>query len=61
MIIAADQKGVAVKDLNFHATEACFCCYICNKNLLSSKFAVKEKKIFCSKECISNFLHSQIK
>ncbi|XP_026302174.1 testin isoform X2 [Apis mellifera] len=59
-IIAADQKGVAVKDLNFHATEACFCCYICNKNLLSSKFAVKEKKIFCSKECISNFLHSQI-
>ncbi|XP_003697037.1 testin isoform X1 [Apis florea] len=60
-IIAADQKGVAVKDLNFHATEACFCCYICNKNLLSSKFAVKEKKIFCSKECISNFLHSQIK
>ncbi|KAK1117863.1 hypothetical protein K0M31_015535 [Melipona bicolor] len=60
-VIAADQQGVAVKDLNFHATEACFHCYICNKNLLNGKFAVKEKKIFCSKECISNFLHPQIK
>ncbi|XP_060817296.1 testin isoform X1 [Bombus pascuorum] len=60
-VIAADQQGVAVKDLNFHATEACFRCYICNKNLLNGRFAVKEKKIFCSKECISNFLHPQIK
>lgn len=54
-VIAADQQGVAVKDLNFHATGACFCCYICNKNLLNGKFAVKEKRIFCSKECISKF------
>ncbi|XP_017756330.1 PREDICTED: testin [Eufriesea mexicana] len=60
-IIAADQQGVALKDLNFHATETCFCCYICHKNLLSGRFAVKEKKIFCSKECISKFLHPQIK
>ncbi|OAD57634.1 Prickle-like protein 2, partial [Eufriesea mexicana] len=59
-IIAADQQGVALKDLNFHATETCFCCYICHKNLLSGRFAVKEKKIFCSKECISKFLHPQI-
>ncbi|XP_017879209.1 testin-like [Ceratina calcarata] len=54
-VIAADQQGVAVKDLNFHATGACFCCYICSKNLLNGKFAVKEKRIFCSKDCISKF------
>ncbi|CAK9825796.1 Prickle-like protein 2 [Anthophora retusa] len=59
-VIAADQQGVAVKDLNFHATGACFCCYICNKSLLDGKFALKEKKIFCSKECISKFLHPQV-
>ncbi|XP_076676415.1 testin LIM domain protein [Andrena cerasifolii] len=59
-VIAADQQGVAVKDLNFHATSVCFCCYICNKNLLHGRMAVKEKKLFCSKECISKFLHPQI-
>ncbi|XP_003701577.3 testin LIM domain protein [Megachile rotundata] len=58
-VIAADQQGVAIKDLNFHATEACFCCYTCNKNLLNGRIAVKEKKIFCSKECIAQFLYSQ--
>ncbi|XP_034189326.2 testin LIM domain protein isoform X1 [Osmia lignaria lignaria] len=58
-VIAADQQGVAVKDLNFHATETCFCCYICKKNLLNGRIAVKEKKIFCSKECITQFLHLQ--
>ena len=59
-VIAADQQGVAVKDLNFHATSVCFCCYICKKNLLHGRMAVKEKKLFCSKECISKFLHPQI-
>ncbi|XP_017796416.1 PREDICTED: uncharacterized protein LOC108577735 [Habropoda laboriosa] len=58
-VIAADQQGVTVKDLNFHAIGTCFCCYICNKSLLDGRFAVREKKIFCSKECISKFLHPQ--
>ncbi|XP_043253010.1 uncharacterized protein LOC122397723 isoform X1 [Colletes gigas] len=57
-VIAANQEGVPVKDLHFHATEVCFCCYICKKNLLNGRIAVKEKKIFCSKECISKFLHT---
>ncbi|XP_076237072.1 testin LIM domain protein isoform X2 [Calliopsis andreniformis] len=56
-VIAADQQGVALKDLDFHATDVCFCCYICKKSLLHSKIAVKEKKLLCSKECISKFLH----
>ncbi|XP_076760857.1 testin LIM domain protein [Xylocopa sonorina] len=60
-VIAADQQGIPVKDLNFHATGTCFCCYICKKNLLNGKFAVKEKKILCSKECISKFLYLQNK
>lgn len=56
-VIAADQQGVAVKDLNFHAAGNCFGCYICHKNLLNGRFAVKERKIFCSKECISEFIN----
>ncbi|XP_076276590.1 testin LIM domain protein isoform X2 [Lasioglossum baleicum] len=57
-VIAADQQGVALKDLNFHATGVCFCCYICKKNLLQARTAVKDKKLFCSKECIAMFLQS---
>ncbi|XP_076642186.1 testin LIM domain protein [Halictus rubicundus] len=55
-VIAADQQGVALKDLNFHATGVCFRCYICKKNLLQARTAVKDKKLFCSKECIAMFL-----
>ncbi|XP_076376455.1 testin LIM domain protein [Megalopta genalis] len=55
-VIAADQQGVALKDLNFHATGVCFCCYICKKNLLQARTAIKDKKLFCSKECIAMFL-----
>ncbi|XP_043502629.1 uncharacterized protein LOC122524415 isoform X1 [Polistes fuscatus] len=54
-VIAADQQGVAIKNLNFHATEMCFCCYMCKKYLLNSRMAVKEDKLFCSKDCISKF------
>ncbi|XP_078048916.1 testin LIM domain protein isoform X2 [Augochlora pura] len=54
-VIAADQQGVALKDLNFHATGECFCCYICKKNLLQARTAIKDKKLFCSKECIAMF------
>ncbi|KAL0122432.1 hypothetical protein PUN28_007272 [Cardiocondyla obscurior] len=55
VVIAADQQGVTIKDLNFHATEICFCCYSCKKNLLNGKMAIKKNKLFCSKECIANF------
>ncbi|KZC12545.1 Prickle-like protein 2 [Dufourea novaeangliae] len=58
-VIAADQQGVTVKDLNFHATGTCFCCYICKKDLLKSRTAIKETKLFCSKECIAKFLQPQ--
>ncbi|XP_066583490.1 testin isoform X2 [Prorops nasuta] len=54
-IIAADQQGVVVKDLNFHANDRCFCCHACKKSLFNGKMAVKDFKLFCSKECISKF------
>ncbi|EFN69581.1 Prickle-like protein 2 [Camponotus floridanus] len=57
MVIAADQQGVAIKNLNFHATEVCFSCYCCKKNLLNGRMAIKEDKLFCSKECIAKFLN----
>ncbi|KAK0176858.1 hypothetical protein PV328_000960 [Microctonus aethiopoides] len=59
-LIAADQQGVAVKDLNFHATNECFCCHNCNKSLLNGKMAIKESKLFCSKECITMFLNKNL-
>ncbi|KAF7994738.1 hypothetical protein HCN44_004210 [Aphidius gifuensis] len=54
-VIAPDQLGVAVKHLDFHATDECFCCAGCKKTLLNGKIAVKNDKPFCSKECIIKF------
>lgn len=53
--IAADQQGVTVKDLNFHANDDCFCCWVCKKSLLGGQIAIKENKLLCSKECIGKF------
>ena len=55
-VIAADQQGVAIKDLDFHVDEKCFCCFNCSKSLLNGKVGIKENKPFCSKECITHFL-----
>ncbi|XP_071572303.1 uncharacterized protein Tes isoform X1 [Temnothorax nylanderi] len=57
VVIAADQQGVAIKNLNFHATEVCFCCYSCKRNLLNGRMAIKKDKLFCSKECIAKFFN----
>ncbi|KYN41461.1 Prickle-like protein 2 [Trachymyrmex septentrionalis] len=57
IVIAADQQGVAIKNLNFHATQVCFCCYSCKRNLLNSRMAIKKDKLFCSKECIAKFFN----
>ncbi|XP_029169279.1 transforming growth factor beta-1-induced transcript 1 protein [Nylanderia fulva] len=57
IVIAADQQGVTIKNLNFHATEVCFCCFSCKKNLLNGRMAIKEDKLFCSKDCITKFLN----
>ncbi|XP_036149159.1 testin [Monomorium pharaonis] len=57
VVIAADQQGVAIKNLNFHATQVCFCCYSCKKNLLNGRMAIKKDKLFCSKECIAKFFN----
>ncbi|XP_015115612.1 paxillin isoform X3 [Diachasma alloeum] len=56
-VIAAHQQGVAVKNLDFHASEECFCCANCKKSLLNGRMAIKENKPFCSKECITTFLN----
>lgn len=57
VVIAADQQGVAIKNLNFHATEVCFCCYSCKRNLLNGRMVIKKDKLFCSKECIAKFFN----
>ena len=57
--IAADQSGVAIKDLDFHVDEKCFCCFTCKKSLINGKVAVRENKLFCRKECIAEFLSEQ--
>lgn len=53
-VIAPDQIGVAVKHLDFHATDNCFCCAGCNERL-NNRIAIKNDKPFCSKECITKF------
>ncbi|XP_011499777.1 PREDICTED: testin [Ceratosolen solmsi marchali] len=55
-IIAANQQGVTIKNLNFHATDYCFCCFICKKSLLGGQIAVKRNKPLCSKNCITKLL-----
>lgn len=58
-VIAADQQGVAVKNLNFHASDECFCCATCKKSLLNGRMAIREDKPFCCKECITVYLHTK--
>ncbi|XP_057332487.1 testin [Microplitis mediator] len=58
-VIAADQQGVAVKNLNFHASDECFCCATCKKSLLNGRMAIREDKPFCCKECITVYLNTK--
>ncbi|XP_015520382.1 uncharacterized protein LOC107224724 [Neodiprion lecontei] len=58
-VIAADQQGVAVKNLDFHANDTCFSCFTCKKSLLSGRMAIKEDRPFCSKECITEFMNNK--
>lgn len=50
--IEANQQGVCVKNVDFHATSECFCCYVCKVNLLNGRMVVKQDRLFCSKECL---------
>ncbi|KAJ8678482.1 hypothetical protein QAD02_014269 [Eretmocerus hayati] len=59
-VVAADQQGVSIKNLNFHANDVCFCCHHCRKSLFGSQVAVKEGKLMCSKECIAKFLQNRV-
>lgn len=59
-VIAADQQGVAIKNLNFHAVDSCFRCYTCKKSLLNGRMSIKQDKPFCSKECIAEFLSNPV-
>ena len=57
IVISADQQGISIKNLNYHATKDCFCCATCKKCLLEGQLAIKENSLLCSKECIAEFLH----
>lgn len=52
LVIGAKDQGVTWKDLHWHATPVCFCCSFCQKSLLGGRFAVKDQKPFCCKECM---------
>jgi len=52
--IAAGDPRVGWKDLSWHVSPDCFCCFQCSKSLLGGKFMVKNEQPFCSKECFQN-------
>lgn len=52
LVIGAKDQGVTWKDLNWHATPHCFRCNSCQNSLLGGRFAVKDQRPFCSKECM---------
>ena len=52
--IAAGDQRVGWKDLSWHVSPDCFCCFQCSKSLLGGKFLVKNEQPFCSKECFQD-------
>ncbi|XP_039278458.1 testin isoform X2 [Nilaparvata lugens] len=50
-IIEPVDKRVTIKDLHWHAVDACFCCQFCKKPLANSKMVIDSKKPFCNKQC----------
>ncbi|RZF44669.1 hypothetical protein LSTR_LSTR000621 [Laodelphax striatellus] len=50
-VIEPVDKRVTIKDLNWHAIDACFCCQFCKKPLANSKMVIDSKKPFCNKQC----------
>ncbi|KAK3927045.1 Prickle-like protein 2 [Frankliniella fusca] len=52
LVIGAKDQGVSWKDLHWHAAAECFCCYHCQKSLLGGRFAVRDERPFCCKECM---------
>ncbi|XP_026285599.2 uncharacterized protein LOC113211450 isoform X1 [Frankliniella occidentalis] len=52
LVIKAKDQGVAFKHLHWHATPECFLCFSCQKFLLTGRFAVRDDRPFCCKECM---------
>ncbi|XP_075218469.1 testin-like isoform X2 [Lycorma delicatula] len=51
-IIAPTDKRVSVKEMHWHATDACFCCSGCRRSLLQSKMVINQQKPYCNRYCV---------
>lgn len=49
--IKPDEVGCTLKDIHFHAVDACFACKICKAPLMGKKFLMRNDQLYCSHEC----------
>lgn len=56
--IGPDEKRLNYKEYHWHASEQCFMCCHCQKDLIGQKFIMKYPNLFCSSQCKSDHLSS---
>ena len=49
--INADAKRITYKEHHWHATENCFSCHTCKKNMLGQQFIYRREKVYCTPAC----------
>ena len=52
--IPPDDECLGYEEFYWHSNEVCFCCCVCKTNLVGQQFVFKEKRAFCSAECVAN-------
>ncbi|CAJ0603968.1 unnamed protein product [Cylicocyclus nassatus] len=53
--IGPDEKRLNYQDYHWHATQECFHCRQCHKDLIGKKFIFKDHHLFCSSQCKADF------
>lgn len=51
-IIEPADRRVSVKEMHWHATDACFSCGGCKRSLLQSKIVFNQQKPYCNRNCV---------
>ncbi len=59
--IAPDVVRLTYDELDWHATQECFKCECCSKNLLETHFLLKNNLLFCSMECKKKIIPPKMK
>uniref|UniRef100_A0A915CTW4 Uncharacterized protein n=1 Tax=Ditylenchus dipsaci TaxID=166011 RepID=A0A915CTW4_9BILA len=54
--IAADKPHITQGDIHWHASEGCFCCSTCKKNLLGKRYSFLRNQLYCGHNTCSKVM-----